>query len=295
MSKKYNVSIDRSDLNKVKAELLKNIEGHAELQTILKSLNISKDIIKENLGLLSDYLDSLEEVKACKEAGKCLKHGEYHAYKLQVDGSFLSLTPESCPVAFNAQKGMMRYQFRDFPDEYLSLRIKDNPARHGFSGFLRELIAFYKGESHLVYVDAPSNIGVLRYAVSFMNQILDEKNDVSGAVVDYQILIREHASDYYKQKEELDTLLSQLTNVDYLVIHNFGNEEINKLVRDAFTFPLITERIKQKKPTIILSELSLNDIRYLHDYTGKDVRINQIIQAIKRNIKEEFTLKGTAL
>ncbi|MFA5486321.1 MAG: hypothetical protein WCY90_03040 [Bacilli bacterium] len=294
MSKTY---IDKKpeELVKIRRELKATIKKHEELQLLLKSLNISAKIVEANLGLLADYADSLDEVKACREAGKCLHNGEYHAYKLIVDREYLTLVPETCPVYYESQKAFLRYRFRDFPQELINYRIKDNPRRPGFASFMRELMAFYKQKSNLIFATAPFDTGSLRYAVSVFNQIVEEMPEVTAAVIDFPYFIREHASDFYRQKEELDILLDQLINIDYLLIHNFGNEEINKLVRDAFTFPLIRERIRLKKPTIILSELSLEDIRYLHDYTGKDVRTRQIIDAIRSNIKEEFTLKGIAL
>lgn len=295
MAAKFKIKMKTDDLAAARKELLAKIENHEALQRILRALEVDAETVSENIGLLTDYLISLDEVEACKKAGKCLQNGAYHAYSISFDNNHLSIAPESCPVFFKAQKSQMRYIYRDFPDEYLALRVKDIPARAGFAGYLRELVSFYQGESALIFASAPSGIGALRYALSFFNQILEEKDEVTGGVVDYQAFIRENASDYYKQKEELDQHLAQLQKLDYLLIHNFGNEEINKLVRDAFTFPLLNERIKQKKPTIILSELTLNDIRYLHDYTGKDVRIRQIIEAIRKNIKEEFILTGTKL
>ena len=294
MSKSY-IERKPEELKKIRREIKAALKKHEELQLILKSLNIDEPMVDANLGLLADYADSLDEVKACREAGKCLHNGGYHAYKLIVDRQYLSLVPETCPVYYESQKAFLRYRFRDFPQEFMNYRIKDNPRRPGFAGFMRELAAFYKQKSNLIFASAPFDAGALRYAVSVFNQIVDEMPEVTAAVIDFPYFIREHAGDFYRQKEELDTLLNQLIEIDYLLIHNFGNEEINKLVRDAFTFPLIKERIRLKKPTIILSELSLNDIRYLHDYTGKDVRTRQIIEAIRNNIKEEFSLKGIAL
>lgn len=283
------------ELTKFRRQLKAALKKHEELQLILKSLNIDEKMVDANLGLLADYADSLDEVKACREAGKCLHNGGYHAYKLIVDRQYLSLVPEICPIYYESLKGFLRYRFRDFPVEYINYRIKDNPRRSGFAGFMRELVAFYKRKSNLIYASAPSNAGELRFAVSVFNQILDEIPDVAAAVIDFPYFIREHAGDFYRQKDELDKLLNELIEIDYLLIHKFGNEEMNKLVRDAFTFPLIRERIRLEKPTIILSELTLNDVFHVHDPTGQDVRTQQIIDAIRSKIKEEFTLKGIAL
>lgn len=294
MSKIYSDK-NPQELSNVRKELKRTLKKHTELQLVLKSLNLSEEIVDRNLALLADYADSLDEVKACREKGECLHNGAYHAFRLEVDGSFLALVPETCPVYYEKNKALLRYRFHDFPQVYLPYRIKDNPRRAGFAPFMRELVQFYKKEANLIYASAAHDSGLLRYGVSVINQILEEEENTTAAIIDYPSFMREHASDFYRQKEELDSLLEQLINVDYLLLNDFGNEELNKLVRDAFTFPLIKERIRLKKPTIILSELALDDLQNIHYFSGKDIRIRQIIDAIRSNIKEEFTLKGIAL
>lgn len=293
--KKVYIDKNPQELNKVRKELRDKVQKHTELQVILNEKNLSEEVIDRNLALLADYADSLDEVKECRKNGKCLHNGAYHALRLEVDGPFLTLVPEPCIVYNENTKSLLGYIFQDFPQEYSLFRIKDNPRRRGFAKFTGQLVSFYKKKINLIYACSFTENASLRYAVSFLNQILDEETDSVGAVINYPSFLRDNASDFYKQKETLANLLEQLINVDYLIITDFGNEERSRNVRDAFTFPLLSERIGMKKPTIILSALTLENLQSLYYSSGRDLRIQQIVDLIRKNISEELFLEGISL
>ena len=101
--------------------------------------------------------------------------------------------------------------------------------------------------------------------------------------------ISENMVDFFNNRANVDRLVNILSEVDYLVLNHFGNEEISELSRSAITMPLLSARDSQGKATIILSSIDLNELEVLHQ-SGKNnqVRARQLIEIIRDNIKSSY-------
>ncbi|MFA5660119.1 MAG: hypothetical protein WC968_01815 [Bacilli bacterium] len=292
---KFDLKPSRENLAAIKEDMRKEIEACIPLQRELALLKVDELTISNSLGVLSDYVHTLKEVEACRQAGRCLHDNQYHNYTLQYHHPFISLVPTVCPVFFEKQTLMAKFAYKDFPLEMLEMNAENLPTRRSFAPFVRELIAMYRGSVKTIFAYGDHGIGKLETALPFLKKIVQEQKDVTVGVFHYPTFIRQYAGDYYANKATIDQYIDSLTAVDYLIINDFGNEETNKLVREAITFPLITGRIHQKKATIFLSEMSLSSISRLYDFSGKDVRSQQIISTITHAITEEIFLTGTKI
>lgn len=291
--KKLEVNKKRENISEIKQEMLALLFNNQELMTELRLLNVDDETIANSVGALSEYVETKSEVAKCLKAGKCLHKDYFHNYSLRFDKPYISLVPTACPAFQNSHKVRSRLKFNDFPGDYFNVNIEDLPSRRNFAPYLKSLVGMLKGEINAIYACGETGIGSLNYAVSFLKKTLEIHESATGGVFNLPSFIREYAGDYYNNKLEIDNYLSNLISVDYLIIDRFGNEETNKLIRDAIIYPLISERISLKKPTIILSELTLDEVKRLYDYTGQEVRANQIINTIRGAIKEEIYLTGT--
>ncbi|MGI6734768.1 MAG: hypothetical protein ACOX3C_01080 [Bacilli bacterium] len=293
--RKVDLEVKHDDLVTVRKEMYDRIMQNKAFVNLLKEQGATPETITNNVGALNDYLDAYLSVEDCKKAGHCLNNDKYHALHLEINAPFVSLERQMCPVYFKSQEVLMRFVVKDFPENYIDLKIEDLPRRRGFAAYMRELMSLLRGDNFLVYASGLSGIGKLQTAVSFVMRMLEEDKDKRAGVVDFPAFIREYASDYYGNKAVIDSHIDQYVSLDILIINGFGNEENNKLIRESIVFPLISARIQQKKPTILLAEITIDELSNLYDFTNRDVRARQIINLIKANIVEEIYLQGTKL
>ena len=71
----------------------------------------------------------------------------------------------------------------------------------------------------------------------------DDKNKTGSCqfplLLEYQLLIT-------TIKDIVDSYLQHYIDLDVLVLDNFGNEEVNKIVIESIIFPLLAARVRQK-------------------------------------------------
>ena len=187
----------------------------------------------------------------------------------------------------------LRYLFADFPASWINNRIKNIDTQRTRAHLLQELLNLIKGDKHWLYVYGRSGRGKTYMVVSALNELVEKNPEMSFAVIDFPQFVSENMVDYFANRAQVDYLVTALSNVDYLVINKFGNEELNEMVRNAITMPLLSNRDSNGKVTIILSTLSLEELESLHK-SGKNnqVRARQLVETIKDNIKSPIELGG---
>mgnify|MGYP001181029178 FL=1 len=291
--KKVELDIDTTNVEEIRQEMYDKIMSHKSFVKLLEEKGATPEIIKNNVGLLNDYLESYLSVEKCRKAGHCVSDEKHHALTIQIDAPFVTVERHLCPVYLESQSLAMRFIVRDFPENYLDLRVEDLPARRGFAAFIRELMKVLKGDIYFIYAYGTAGIGKLKTTIPFVTKMLEDDKNKTAGVVNFPAFVRASIADYYDKKDIVDSYLQHYIDLDVLVLDNFGNEEVNKIVIESIIFPLLAARVRQKKPTIILAGLSTNDLRSL--YVGRSVRGHQIVDLIKANIKEEIYLQSTKL
>ena len=94
-----------------------------------------------------------------------------------------------------------------------------------------------------------------------------------------------------KNIDSFNDLLTEIKEVDLLVIDDFGNEHKNEIIRDMIVFPLLNERMKNNKLTCFTSPYSLSDLVSM--YSLKEIRspkanqLKEIIEIMADTIKLE--------
>ncbi|HZJ89592.1 MAG TPA: hypothetical protein VFD05_02760 [Bacilli bacterium] len=259
-------------------------KSDALFMTHLKSLNLTPELIQKNKAPLIAYYDSFLSVKACEKAGECVNEHSYHHMSLTLHNEFINLKYELCPIYAISELRHSRFVYSDFPDNYcVPKRVTRREAQRAYLVALRE---FNEDKINTLYVHGPFGVGKFTLAMTAINRFLKRDKNATVGVLDFRNFTSEYSTDYFENKIMAQNALLKAIAVDFLIVREFGNEESNKLIRDAFSFPLVTERIKAGKKTIFLSELSLNDLHSLYDVSRRDVRVKQIINMIEANAAE---------
>lgn len=289
------MNFSREDLKHTREEMLAEVRASRVLTQELKRLKVDENTLLNNVGAFYDYMLALEEVSKCQAAGKCIHSNQYHSIRLEIDAPYVTTHAEVCPLFYQKQQLMSRFIVQDFEPQMLELDVSDLPKRRTFAGFYKQLLAFSNDEVSTVFASGARRLNKLEVAFPFLKRVATLNKEATVGVLNLPKFVREYAGDFYANKSIIDEHVEQFISVDYLIIDGFGNEETNKLIRDAIIFPLVSQRDNLGKKTIYLSEITIRDLHRLYDYTGQDVRSKQIIQTISEAISEELIVSGTEL
>lgn len=284
--------INVTSVDQVYQQELARVLDDASLLDKLKSRGIDRTMIDGNLGQILDFEATDNE---------CCDYHKIHGHVpcntqivelLNIDGQIVRQLSQ-CPYQIQLDRKRLRYLYSDFPKEWINLNL-DSIETHLKRGiFLRELVDLVKGDKHWIYVYGRAGRGKAYMVVSALNELLIKNENATFAFVDYPALVAENMVDYFANRAKVDQVVSSLSEVDYLVLNHFANEELSEIVRSAITMPLLSNRDANRKTTIIISHISLQELEELHK-SGKNnqIRARQLVGIIEDNIKKPIYLQG---
>ena len=130
----------------------------------------------------------------------------------------------------------------DFPKEWKNSTLRQLDLSDTRKQLIKKYSSFIKGDSSSwLYIFGNHKVGKSFIAVTFANEFirLFKKN---VAVVSTPNLFRYLSDIYYKDKEKFNKIFDLLSNVDFLILDDFGNEYKNEFSRDNITIPLLSNR-----------------------------------------------------
>lgn len=283
------------DIDKLYQEELKRVLKDEKLLNMLLERGITKDMVKGNLGNILDFEDTHLE---CENFHK--KHGDKpcntQIVELQNIAGAVVRQLGQCPHQIRLDKMRMRYLYHDFPSEWIKNRMSTIDMQKNRASLVSELLNMKKGDKAWIYVYGMSGRGKAFIVVSALNDIAELNKEATFAFVDYPQLVADNMVDYYNNRARVDQVVQSLIDVDYLVLNNFGNEELSDIVKSALTMPLLSNRDANQKTTILISQISLDELEQLHK-SGKNnlVRARQLVNIIRDNIKSPINLVGAKI
>lgn len=221
----------------------------AELKIQLKKLSLQKDSLLQEHGFPVNYLDPVYTCPDCKDTGY-INNEKCHCFKQSI---ITMLYAQS-----NIQETLLEENFESLTSEYYQgddLNRFQNAVRE-----CREFIdQFHRDYRNLFFY------GTVGTGKSFLSGCIAKELIERGHSVLYfssaQLFDILSINSYdYKKKEELYNLLDDLYNCDLLIIDDLGTETLRANVTSQL-FSCLNERHIRKKPTIISTNLSLEETR----------------------------------
>lgn len=274
---------------------LKRVLNNKQLLAQLAERGITADMIDGNLGNILDYENTHEQ---CRQFH--INNGDTpcgtQLIELYFDGEKILRQLGQCPHQLRVDQLRARFIYSDFPHTWMNVRLSHVDVQRSRAPFLAELLSLVKGEKKWIYGFGAAGRGKSYMSVAALNEIALQQENATFAFVDFPTFISENMVDFFNNRANVDRLVNILSEVDYLVLNHFGNEEISELSRSAITMPLLSARDSQGKATIILSSIDLNELEVLHQ-SGKNnqVRARQLIEIIRDNIKAPIAVTGAKI
>ncbi|MGI6644344.1 MAG: hypothetical protein ACOX28_01045 [Bacilli bacterium] len=283
------ITVDEEKLE----EIVNELKNDALLVASLKEKDIPLELIDANLAYFIDYANTLHNCP-CKDKDNCVLTNKYTPTDLTFENGSLQRKMGLCPLLMKNAAFKNRYLKSDFPEDWLDIRLEDINVTEKRAEYLKALINLKNGSKEWLYVYGPDGRGKLFMALSLINSLLEENQDLKAAVINYPQFIIEKTSDYFANKASIDKELSELSEVDFLILRDFGNEEINSLVVESITLPLVQQISRNGGVVIFLGNLSLDRLKMVYKTKPKSkIRNEQLLSYIEDNIDKPIHLTGT--
>ena len=281
--------MDNLDLNL----LLKEINDNKEINKFIKENNLPKESINKNLTSFLAYLTSEKKchncpgLSSCKQAQEGMKLALKYTYKVE---PFY----EECKYLIDEETNQNHlytegYDFSSLENQ----KIFITKERTNVLSLIKEFLANYEEGLPVkgLYIHGKHGTGKT-FLMAYIAKTLSQKG-TDVLFMFYPDLVRKVKS--LIQENKLEQGITELKNVDVLMLDDFGAENSTVFIRDEILSPILQYRMNNNLPTFMTSNLSDEElINHLADANNNVdlVRASRIRERI-RTTMNYVELDGT--
>lgn len=295
--KTFDSMLDKTDVKNYINKLVDELRNDIEVYEIIRGLNLTVGEVRDNIAKLTNFKDDFHICKNCNGINKCPKDTPCIVMHLKKEGNFVNSSYEPCHKVLEKIAIDNKYLCADFPDEWKLSTIKTLDRSETRKLAIEEFVKILKGESsRWIFVSGNHKTGKSFLLVTFANEFASYKKQ-QVAVANSSRLISSLADSYYKDKDEFSRQMVALSNVDLLVLDDFGEEYKNEFIRDQIVLPLLSSREHNSKLTFFSSEFSIDEISKLYSIgkTSGPIRGRQLANILNSMCRNEFDITGASI
>ena len=290
-----------NDLEQYKDEKLKELYQDPYFLEFLKQYDLPKEMVRDSLGIFLDYVDDQHYCEKCPGIEKCAKKVPCMVAIPVIEETGIERKMQMCPKMFarrNIEKKLLVY---DFPQEWLANDIfsqSDVDYVKNRLDILKSLTSLVEETSkEWIYLYGGPRLGKSYLVASFLVTYLKKHPTKRGAFLDSSMRIKELSDLSFIDKNQFQQVLNSYIDIDVLVLDDFGSGYMSDFIRDTVVYPILNQRLKDKKLTIFVSKIPLKKLKtYLSgkSASGK-IQAGQIVDIIRAMIKKEIPLEGISV
>ncbi|MEG0977755.1 MAG: hypothetical protein RSD40_00450 [Bacilli bacterium] len=248
------------DLELQKEKIYAEITADRDFFEKLLKFGLTDIDIKNNIIKIQDYYDESKICKNCKGIGHCSLGNKFFKRIPISNNGVLDFVYEYCDLYAFKEKENSLIISADYDPSYNEKSWTDidvNSVRNPLVLALTNKIVKNSGDD-FYFIEAPSHQGgTFITSVFFKSYIL--KYNLTGIYLDAFLRISELNDLIFSNKNKFNELFNKYINVDVLVLNKISSCYFSDFIRDNILFPLINERIRTHKMTIVISEISLDN------------------------------------
>ena len=289
------------DLEQYKDEKLKELYQDPYFLEFLKQCDLPKEMVRDSLGIFLDYVDDQHYCEKCPGIEKCSKKVPCMVAIPVIEETGIERKMQMCPKMLarrNIEKKLLVY---DFPQEWLANDIFSQSNVDYVKNrldILKSLTSLVEETSkEWIYLYGGPRLGKSYLVASFLVTYLKKHPTKRGAFLDSSMRIKELSDLSFTDKNQFQQVLNSYIDVDVLVLDDFGSGYMSDFIRDTVVYPILNQRLKDKKLTIFVSKIPLKKLEtYLSgkSASGK-IQAGQIVDIIRAMIKKEIPLEGISV
>lgn len=290
-----------NDLEQYKDEKLKELYQDPYFLEFLKQYDLPKEMVRDSLGIFLDYVDDQHYCEKCPGIEKCAKKVPCMVAIPVIEETGIERKMQMCPKMFarrNIEKKLLVY---DFPQEWLANDIfsqSDVDYVKNRLDILKSLTSLVEETSkEWIYLYGGPRLGKSYLVASFLVTYLKKHPTKRGAFLDSSMRIKELSDLSFTDKNQFQQVLNSYIDIDVLVLDDFGSGYMSDYIRDSIVYPIINQRLKEKKLTIFISRIPLKKLEtYLSGKSASGrIQAGQIADIIRAMIKKEIPLEGISV
>lgn len=208
-------------------------------------------------------------------------HGS--GYELVVDEDGIEYGQECRCGILKRRKHDLLLKFADIPAGYEDVRLENfqkkvyqnaesrksiTEAAQAVKYWFDNLETMLSRGIGLYFYSHTKGSGKTRLAISIANELIEKHNIQVKFSTSIRILDEIKRTWDNREAGNESELLSSLSQIDLLIIDDFGTEQIKGWVNEKF-YSIINERYIEYKPTIFTSNMRLDDLRYDERITSR--------------------------
>lgn len=238
----------------------KNALKNSSFKEIVKSLNISSDILKKYTSLIEESSIEYEHCKNCKGLFNCLNKMEGYCY-LPINNNGVSFTYKPCKykeAMLKKNKHMVNIKFFNTPDNIKSASLDDiyktDKNRFETINWLMDFLEdFLSGKKYKgLYLHGNFGCGKTYLVAALFNELA--RKNYKSIIVFWPEFIREAFQDDFHYKYE------QVKKIPLLLIDDIGAENLTAYNRDEILCPLLQYRMDNNLATFFTSNLNIKEL-----------------------------------
>ena len=276
---------------------MKKIRNDLEFYEVVKQLNPSARLVKDNITKFLEFQADYHYCKNCPGIDKCAKNTPHLQLSLKLDGQFVDVQYSPCEKLIEQVKRDSLYMYSDFPEEWKNslLRTLDstsNERRKTVDDFVKIL----NGNSKKwIYIYGEPKTGKSYVLATFANEYAIGKK-MQIAFIDASTRFQQLNDLSRFNRAAFESEMLKLSNVSLLVIDGFGNEYKNDYIRDSIILPLLLDRSRNNKPTFFSSSFSIDQIVEMYSTSrAGSIRAKQLGSLLKSECAKEYNFYGISL
>ena len=270
--------MENKDLNL----LLKELNNNESIQKFIQENNLTTEYINKNLTSFLAYLSSEKKclncpgLSSCKQAQEGMKINLKYTYKVE---PFY----DECKFLIEELKNTNHLYTEGYDfDSLVNQKVFITKERANVLSLIKEFLDNYEKDEFVkgLYIQGKHGTGKTFLMAYIAKALADKGHDV--LFMFYPDLVRKIKS--LIQDNKLEQGITELKNVDVLMLDDFGAENSTAFIRDEILSPILQYRMNNNLPTFMTSNLEDEQlINHLADSNnGTDlVRASRIRERIR--------------
>lgn len=271
-----------------KQEMRDTFHNSSAAVKYIKALNVSDEVIEENLVKIYDFTLDLQYCKKCPGLDACNKETPRLCTKIVYREGKLDRQLVPCKKYLDYVNFKRQFVVRDFPEDNLKATLKNidqtGPRLEAIKKY-KEILETQNGE--WLFINGEEGTG-RSYLASLITVDLAKNKKGPVAFLDVPTRFKEIGS---KKDDAFNNLITQYSTVPVLVLDDLGNEYKSDFVRETILFPILNNRSKNGLFTIITSDFSIDDIALMYQTNiASKPKVEQIKRLLKKKCPKEINL-----
>lgn len=260
-------------------QLLEKLQQNEDVKEFLAIHALDLDFVQRYVGKFDEFVQMKQTCRACRGLDNCpfgIK-GEYR--DLALSNGKLVQEVKKCQYRMEHQKRfshMGQYVLNHLREELYETSIYDMDVEKETGEYLElcsHLISWLEKPSKGIYFYGGFGVGKTYLASCLCNELAKQGKKV--AFINSSEFCNQMRMNW-NQSERLYTTIQAMKQVDLLVMDDIGSEIVTNWVRDELLFPILDDRMGNKKLTLFTSNYNYDELlqHFMYNNKGEKDQIN---------------------